>query len=207
MPRAGPTLAHQRVLSRSAGNELVGNEFKRVAACKAGPRQSCVLGRDGDHGAPVAASHCECARPAADAIFTLRGQRQHRACAHHQQTSQVGIPGFGDAAQARLAAGAVLTRDESELGSELPSVLEFVPVADARHKGARTGLADTRQGHQACDAPILPCDLTQLGVVGIDAFVELGDGDEQIFERFARQAWQRLDRRTRLTADHARFER
>jgi hypothetical protein len=46
------------------------------------------------------------------------------ARAVHQEHAQIPVPGLADAEQLRLAPGRVLARDEAEVGSELPPVLE-----------------------------------------------------------------------------------
>ncbi len=95
------------------------------------PGHAGILGCDGDDGLPVAAPLGQRHRPAAEPVLLPGRSGQRGACPQDQQRSQITVAGLGDAPETLLAAGAVLSRHESEPGGELSAVGEVVAVADA----------------------------------------------------------------------------
>lgn len=79
---------------------------------------------------------------------------------------------FGDAAQACLAATAVLTWSESEPGGDLTAMIEVVPDADAGQDRGGAGWADSWQLHQSVAAFVLPGYFGDGFVVFVDALIQ-----------------------------------
>ena len=119
------------------------------------PGHAGILGCDCDDGLPVAAPLGQRHRPAAEPVLLPGRSGQRGACPQDQQRSQITVAGLGDAPEALLATGAVLSRHESEPGGELSAVGEVVAVADAGQQRAGGGRADAGHLHQA--ATTLTC--------------------------------------------------
>src|SRR5690606_19449753 len=66
-----------------------------------------------------------------------------------KQSTQIGVAAFGDRAEPILAAGAVLSRYESEPSGELTTVTEVGGVASRGNGGARGERADPDDGADA----------------------------------------------------------
>src|SRR5690606_28008811 len=66
-----------------------------------------------------------------------------------KQSTQIGVAAFGDRAEPILAAGAVLSRYESEPSGELTTVTEIGGVAGGGDGGARGERADADDGADA----------------------------------------------------------
>src|SRR5450432_927876 len=63
-----------------------------------------------------------------------------------QQPTQIRVAALGDSPESFFAAGAPLSRDEAEPGSELPAVPEVVRARDGCDECARGDGADTAHG-------------------------------------------------------------
>ena len=135
------------------------------------PREPGVLGCNGNHGFPVASSFDELARPAAETVLFVSEASQYRACSHDEQAAQVGVSGFGDAAETGFAAAAVLTGDEADPGGKLAPVTEIVALANAGDQSTGGGGTDAGELHEATAAGILFGSFAHGAVVVVDAGV------------------------------------
>ena len=126
------TVSDERFESGSTGR--IGSRrhgFEVFALGEHRPGHAGILGRDRDDRLPVAAPLGQRHRPAAEPVLLPGRSGQRGACPQDQQRSQITVAGLGDAPETLLAAGAVLSRHESEPGGELSAVGEVVAVADA----------------------------------------------------------------------------
>ena len=131
------------------------------------PGQPRILRSDGGHCAPVAAAFRQATGPAAEAVLFVADAVEDGACAQDEQTSQVGIAGFGDVAQSGFASAAVLARGQPDPGGDLAAVLEVMAVSDAGQECAGGDGADAGALHQTFAARVFACGLCDgLVVVG-----------------------------------------
>jgi len=120
------------VVVGNVGIERSGRHLESFTLGEHGPGQASVFGGGGHDRLPIPPALPQHRRPAADGIGLGFGEGQNGSDAQDQQGSEVGVAGFGDAPQPRLAAGAALARHQPQPGRELPATAEIVAVADSR---------------------------------------------------------------------------
>ena len=143
------------------------------------PSQPRILRGDSHHGAPVAASFDQAARPTAEAVLLVAESGQDGAGTHDQEAAQVTVSGLGDAPQPRLAAAAVLPGNEADPRGDLATVAEFVSTPEAGEQRTGGGGADAWQLHEALAARVLARCLGDGAVVVGDQCVQpIGVGEQ-----------------------------
>src|SRR5580698_893439 len=141
---------------------------------------ACILGGYCNDRPVIPATRPQGYRPARHAIRFLRGALQHRTSSQYQQRTQISVAAFCDAAQARLTAGRVLPRDQSQPCRKLPTIGKFVSVADAGGNGRGGKRPYAWQALNPYGCLTLPRQFDQLLLVVIDPFVEVGKVRAQI---------------------------
>ena len=123
--RAGPTYAsHFSVVSQTLGRPSESSAV-RFARSKHGPNNACILVGDCHRGTVEAAPLPKLVDPLVVEIG-LAGRRSHdRAGAMDEQTAQVLVPALRDAHQHLAIAAGELSRDETNPGGEVPTILEL----------------------------------------------------------------------------------
>src|SRR5215207_1553357 len=89
-----------------------------------------------------------------------------------QQGAQIFAAAFGNAAEDRPPAGAVLTRHEAEPGGKIATAFKRLAAADRRNHGSRGQRPDSGNTPQALAFGLGPAELFNLAGDGLDALIE-----------------------------------
>src|SRR5258706_6237065 len=142
---------HAVAASRRAGSRA-GRDIRRIEALALGencPQDARVLVGDGPQRSIPTHACLELNDPAREPVGSSMGARYRGARALEQQRAQIRVALFGDAAQAGLAAAALLFGHRADPGGKLAAVLEQVSVADGRHRGRGSERPDADDRHGA----------------------------------------------------------
>jgi hypothetical protein len=111
------------------------------------PEDAGVFGRQCHGGDVLTAALAQLLDPTALRIVSLWRMAHCRACAVHQQRSEVDIAAFTDAKQPVLAPGGILFGHQAQPGGALTAILELGGMCHGGHE---------RRGGEPSDAFLLP---------------------------------------------------
>lgn len=123
--------------------------------------------------------------PCAEAVGLVLGSPDDGAGAMDQERAQVLIAALADAHQDASVAARVLSRHESQPGSEMTAVFEVASGADRRDNRGRGLRADATDPRQALAVPVLPEYAIDPAVERHDPGIEFMEEREQAAEDLA----------------------
>ena len=122
-----------------------------------GPRDSSDLIGQGDYGLVSVHAPIERIEPYSHPVSRSIQMDHAGTSAVNQQPADIWISAFADSKQSRFASGGVLSRHQTEPGSEIPGFPELAAVTDSGNQRRRADRPDPGDRHKATSCVMFCC--------------------------------------------------